>query len=205
MANANAPRGIIPYAYRSGAPYNGAVRTYYVPVGNATALYMGDPVVLITNSSDGNGVQTVEAATAGGTNNGGIAYAVLGSFAGISNNAGTATIPLLQSQPVYLPASTAAYIYVADDPSLLYWAQEDSVGGALVSGASGRNISLVAGTGSTVTGFSGWMLQSSTLSAANAYQMRIVELLQKGDNTVGTYAKWLTFINNHPFNSTTGI
>ena len=68
MANVNAPYGIRPYAYRSGAPYNGAVRTYYVPVGNGTALYFGDPVILIHNSCDGNGVQTVEIATAGTTN-----------------------------------------------------------------------------------------------------------------------------------------
>ena len=65
MANPNTPYGLRPYAYMSGAPYNGAVRTYYVPVGNATALFLGDPVVLITNSSDGNGIPTVEIATAG--------------------------------------------------------------------------------------------------------------------------------------------
>lgn len=200
MANANTPRGIIPYAYRSGAPYNGAVRTYYVPVGNATALYLGDPVILITNNSDGNGVQAVQIATAGGTNTT-LTYAILGCYMGRVSNAGTKTIPLLQSNNVYLPAATAAYIAVADDPTLLYWVQED---GAMVAGASGRNAPLVAGTGSTYTGYSGWQLQSSNLSTS-AYQMRIVELLQSSDNAVGTNAKWLTYINNHPFNSTTGI
>jgi hypothetical protein len=203
MANANAPRGIIPYAYRSGAPYNGAVRTYYVPVGNSTALYIGDPVILITNSGDGNGVQTVEIATAGSTNTG-IGVAVLGSFAGISNNAGQTTIPLLQSQSVFLPAGQAAYVYVADDPTLLYWVQEDSVGGALASGAAGRNAPLVAGAGSTSTGYSGWQLQSSNLNTT-ALQMRIIQLLQEADNAIGVNAKWLTYINNHPFTQTTGI
>lgn len=203
MANANAPRGIIPYAYRSGAPYNGAVRTYYVPVGNSTALFIGDPVILITNSGDGNGVQTVEIATAGSTNTG-IGVAVLGSFAGISNNAGQTTIPLLQSQSVFLPAGQAAYVYVADDPTLLYWVQEDSVGGALASGAAGRNAPLVAGAGSTSTGYSGWQLQSSNLNTT-ALQMRIIQLLQEADNAIGVNAKWLTYINNHPFTQTTGI
>jgi hypothetical protein len=106
MANTNAASGLQPYAYAWGAPWGGAVRTYYVPVGNGTALYLGDPVVLITNSSDGNGVQTAEIATAGG------GAVVLGAFMGVSNNAGQTTIPVLQSQSVYLPASTAAYIYV---------------------------------------------------------------------------------------------
>jgi hypothetical protein len=203
MANTNAPFGIRPYAYRSGAPYNGAVRTYYVPVGNSTALYFGDPVILIHNSSDGNGVQTVEIATAGTTNIT-LTYAVLGSFAGISNNAGQTTIPLLQSQTPYLPASTAAYIYVADDPTLLYVAQEDSVGGALVSGNVGQNVPLVAGAGSTVTNQSGWQLQSSSVGTT-ALQMRLVQLLQESDNAIGTNARWLCYINNHPWTQTTGI
>jgi hypothetical protein len=203
MANANSPNGIIPVAYRSGAPYNGAVRTYYVPVGNATALYIGDPVILITNSGDGNGVQTVEIASAGTTNTS-LTYAILGAFMGRSNSAGTATIGITQGTSVYLPASTAAYIYVSDDPTLLYEVQEDSVGGALASGAAGRNAPLVAGTGSTYTGQSGWQLQSSNIGTA-AYQMRIIQLLQSGNNAIGTNAKWLTYINNHPWTQGTGI
>ncbi|HUY05013.1 MAG TPA: hypothetical protein VMV33_17175 [Rhodocyclaceae bacterium] len=199
MANPNAPRGLIPYAYQGGGPYNGAVSTYYVPVGNATALFIGDPVILITNSSDGNGVQSVGIATAGATN-----Y-ILGSFQGISNNAGRATIPLLQSSPVYLPAGQAAYVYVADDPNLLYWAQEDSAGGAMVSGASGQNVNLVAGAGNTTSGYSGWMLQSSSLNVDATYQMRIMQMLQEADNAVGAYAKWMCRINLNAVNRQLGI
>lgn len=200
MANPNTPYGLRPYAYQSGAPYNGAVRTYYVPVGNATALYFGDPVMLVTNSSDGNGVQTAEIATAGG------GAQVLGAFMGISNNAGSAVITLLQNQTPYLAASQAAYIYVCDDPFLLYAIQEDSVGGALVSGASGRNADLVAGSGSTVTSQSGWQLDSSTLNTTSTLQMRIIQALQETDNAIGVNAKWLCKINNgiHPFTTGTG-
>ena len=200
MANANTPRGIIPYAYMSGAPYNGAVRTYAVPSNNATALYIGDPVNLIANSSDGNGIGNVVIATAGST------HQILGSFMGIANNAGQKTITLLQSQTPYLAASQAAYVMVSDDPFLLYWAQEDSDGGAMVSGAPGGNINLVAGTGSTFTNYSGWQLDSSTLSQAgtdSTLQMRVIEALQEVDNAIGTtgspaigiHAKWLVKIN----------
>src|SRR5580700_10874524 len=119
MANANAPRGLVPYAHQSGAYYNGAVRSYYVPAGNATALYLGDPVVTITNSSDGNGIQSVGIATAGG------GTPILGAFMGRSNNGGILPpITLLQSDHPYLPAATADYVYVSDDPDLLYWVQE---------------------------------------------------------------------------------
>lgn len=190
MPNPNTPRGIQPYAYAWGAPWGGAVRTYYVPVGNPTALFFGDPVAPITNSSDGNGVPTAEIATAGATN-----Y-ILGAFMGISNNAGSAVIPVLQNQTPYLPAGQAAYIYVSDDPFLLYEVQEDSVGGSMVSGASSRNADLIAGAGSTITNFSGWQLDSSTLGTGNTLQMRIIQALQEIDNTVGSAnAKWLTKLN----------
>lgn len=190
MPNPNTPRGIQPYAYAWGAPWGGAVRTYYVPVGNPTALFFGDPVAPITNSSDGNGVPTAEIATAGATN-----Y-ILGAFMGISNNAGSAVIPVLQNQTPYLPAGQAAYIYVSDDPFLLYEVQEDSVGGSMVSGASSRNADLIAGAGSTITNFSGWQLDSSTLGTGSTLQMRIIQALQEIDNTVGSAnAKWLTKLN----------
>ena len=199
MANANTPFGLFPFAYAWGAPYAGAVRTYYVPVGNGTALYVGDPVIGITNSSDANGVPTAEIGTAGGG-----AYN-LGVFVGVSNNAGLLTIPVLQSNPVYLPASTAAYIYVVDDPFVLFKIQEDSVGGAMVAGASFRNADLVAGSGSTVTGFSGWQLDSSTLQTTNTLQLRIIQALQEVDNAPGNFCKWLVKFNLHQMLNLTGV
>lgn len=200
MANPNTPRGLIPYAYQGGGPYNGSVSVYYVPADNATALFVGDPVIGITNSSDANGVPTAEIATAAGG-----AY-VLGVMMGRANNAGQLVIPVTQNQAVYLPALTAAYIYVADDPNLLYWAQEDSVGGAMAVGASSRNVDLIAGAGNTTSGYSGWMLDSSTLQTTATLQMRIMRALQEVDNQAGaSYAKWLCRINLNAVTHTTGI
>jgi len=199
MANANTPYGLRPYSYVWGAPYAGAVRVYAVPANNGTALYYGDPVKLITNSSDGNGVQNVVIGTAAGG-----AY-TLGSFMGIANNAGQTTIPVLQNQTPYLAASQAAYVYVVDDPFVLYAIQEDSLGGAMVSGASGRNADLIAGSGSTVTSQSGWLLDSSTLQTTNTLQLRIIQLLQEVDNAVGTYAKWLVKLNLASMLNLTGV
>lgn len=197
MPNPNSPRGLIPYAYSEGGMYNGATTTYYVPPGNATALFIGDPVVGLTNSSDGNGVPAVGIAAAGATNN------ILGSIQGISNNAGGAVIPVLQNQTVFLAAGQAAYVYVADDPDLLFWIQES---GAMVSGASGRNANLLAGTGSMITGYSGWQLDSSTLAVTATFQMRIRRMLaEPADNMIGTNAKWLCRINLHSINNPLGV
>ena len=190
MPNVNFAFGLKPLSMLSGAPYNGAVRSYWVPASNPTALYVGDPVMLVTNSSDGNGVQTVAIATAGG------GAQVLGAMQGISNNAGQSTVTLTQDKPVYLPANTAGYVYVSDDPFLLYLIQEN---GAMVSGASGRGADLVAGTGNASTGISGWQLNSGTLQTTATLQLRIIQLYQQPNNAVGSNADWLVKINLHPF------
>jgi len=195
MANANTPYGLQPVSYRSGAPYNGAARVYYVPVGNNTALFFGDPVNLVGNSADANGVPAVQIASAGS------GHQVLGAFMGIANNAGELVIPVLQNQTPYLPASTAAYVYVTDDPTLLYKIQEDSSGGSMVVGAAGGNANLASGSGSTYTSFSGWQLHSSSLSQSGSdptLQLRIIQALQEVDNSVGSgtlNGKWLVEVN----------
>ena len=187
--NPNTPRGLVPYAYTWGAPYAGAVDVFYVPSGNATALYVGDPVVFTQNSADAQGVPAIQIASAGSTNK------ITGVFMGRANNANELLLPVLQSNSVYLPASTAAYVYVAWDPNLLYWAQEDSVGGSMAYTSGGGNTaSLVAGAGSTYTGFSGWQIQSSSVTTGT--QVAIIKPLPEIDNVVSstvtfTNAKWL--------------
>lgn len=200
MANANIPRGLVPVRYRSGAPYNGAANIYYVPSTYATSLYIGDPVVITTDASDANGVQTVEIGAAAGT-----AVGILGPIVSLAFFDGS---PVLRDSGRYHAASTAGYVLVADDPELLFEIQEDGDAGAMGVGAVGRNAQLISGTGSTVTGWSGWMLDSSTLATTNTHQLRIVAPVLRADNDPTlTKAKWLVSINQgrHSFNDTDGI
>lgn len=201
MANANTPRGLIPYRRYDGSLWNGSANIYYVPSTYATALYIGQPLVA-TGASDANGIPVVQTATAAGG-----AYTI-GPMVGIVSG-GTPVIGITRDLPVYHPASTSQYILVADDPNLLFWIQEDSVGGSIATATAGtKNADLVAGTGSTVTGYSGWMLDSSTINTTNTLQLRIMSALQQVDNVVGTsdsYAKWLVKINLHSVLNTTGV
>ena len=64
MANSNAPTGLTPVRYASGAPYNGASNVYYAPASDSNALYIGDPVI-IAGSADTDGVPSITIATAG--------------------------------------------------------------------------------------------------------------------------------------------
>ena len=190
MANANAPRGLVPARHRNGAPYNGSVTRYYVPSSETNALYVGDPVIR-NGSGDAAGVPGCILATAGATNY--ITGAVVGfetlTFANLSYN--------------YRPGSTAGYVLVADDPDLMFEIQEDSVGGALAVTDISENADLVSGAG-TAYG-SGWQLDSSTHGTGATKQLRIEQIEQRPDNAVGANAKILVSINLHTERNTTGI
>ena len=120
-----------------------------------------------------------------------------GSFLGRSNGPAGSGVTLLQSNTIYHPTSIVDYGFVCDDPDVLYSVQEDSVGGAIAITAAGyANGELVAGAGSTATGLSGWMLQSSTVGSGNAtYQVKVLGLTRGPDNAIGNYARWNIFIN----------
>lgn len=197
MANANLPRGLIPVRHRNGAPFNGAFRAYYVPASYGTALFHGDPVIGVTDASDSGGIPTVARATAAGGNY--ILGVCLGAIAG-------PTVTQLAHDPRYHAASTAGYVAVVDDPDIEFEIQEDSVGGVMTVGAAGRNADLIAGTGSTFTGYSGFQLDSSTLQTTNTLQLRIIEPVQRVDNDPTLdYAKWLVSINLHSQRNLTGV
>lgn len=180
MANANIATGLTPVRYRNGAPWNGVARRYYVPASDSTALFVGDPVI-VAGDGDANGVPTVTRATAGS------AGRITGVVVGFEP---TAPFPLK-----YRAASTAAYVYVADDPALLFEIQEDAVGGALAATNISQNIDLIAGNGNTNTGLSGFQADSSTAATTATLQLRIIAFQQRVDNAIGANAKILVAIN----------
>lgn len=191
MANANTARGLLPYRHTDGSVWNGSANMYYVSASYGVSLFIGDPVAIVSSQNDANGVPAVQIATAGAAN------LWCGSVVGIVAG-GQPQIAITRDQPIYHPASTAQYILVADDPLLLFEIQEDSVGGAVANTGAGRNANLVSGTGSTTTGYSGWMLQSSSVATGNGtYQLKIQRLLDQADNVLGTNAKWL--VKNNQF------
>lgn len=199
MANPNMAAGLIPVRMRNGSVFTSAMRCYYVPATYATALYPGDPVIGVTASADASGVQTVQRASAGGG-----AY-MLGAMVAVCNGP-NGEIPVTRDLPVYHQASTAGYIMVADDPDTLFEIQEDGIGGAMGTGAIGRNADIIAGTGSTVTGKSGFLLDSSTLATTNTLQLRVIDTVKRLDNDPTlTLAKWLVSINLHSQLNLTGV
>lgn len=207
MANANVPRGLIPYAHYDGSVWNGSVNIYYVAAAYGSNIFVGDPVVTHSASNDANGIPAVNLAATGSP--------IVGIMVGVVSGGplAAAPLPVLQNQPVYHPASTAQYILVADDPNLLYLIQDDASSQATAPNLwAGKNANLVSGTGSTLTGYSGWQLAASTVATTNTLDLKIMRALNEVDNAIGVAAntnmnaKWLVKLNNYQYaNQVAGV
>jgi len=192
MANSDAAFGLRPVRYLSGAPYNGAANRYYVPATDGTAIYIGG-LVKPAGSADSAGVMSVSGNVATGN-------AVLGVVVGFDPAEGAGASG--RDSTIYRAASTERYLWVADDPNLLFEVQEDSVGGALAATDVANSADLASFTsGSTTTGLSSIEIDSSTKSASGdgTEDVVIVGLAKRPDNVIGDNAKWLVRLNNHFF------
>ena len=193
MANADRPAGLSPVAYLNGAKWTGGGRVFHVPSTNTDALAKGDPVVL-SGTSDGNGVASVTLATAGTTN------LVTGAIIGMGGTVyGSGYYDPANLSLSVIPATKTKdyYVLVEDDPNVIFEIQEVSGGTALTATAVGLNASLVSGTNN---GFvSGWELDNGTEATTAALQLKLLGLVQRKDNAFGEHAKWLVIINNHSY------
>jgi hypothetical protein len=202
MTNINAPFGMRPVRHKNGQPYNGAFRAYFVPASDATALFVGDPVIKTGTSNTANvsapgagsfqigALPAITRATAGTTNR--ITGVIVG-FAGDANS------------PLNRPASTDRVVYVCDDPDMLFEIQSS---GALAATDVGLNsVITFAVAGSAFTGKSGAQLDQSVLATTAAHQIAIVELVNREDNfPTLTASKVLVRINNHSeVNASAGV
>jgi hypothetical protein len=179
MANANTPFGFKPVKMQGSGVVTGGLETFYVPATDATALFIGDPVIK-AGSADANGVATVTRATAGAS--------ITGVVQGFLPDA-TGVVPKSRA------ASTACYVLCSTDPAIVYEVQEDAVGGALAAVDVGLNADFIIAAGSSVTGLSGTMLDTSTKATTNTLPLKILGFVQRPDNVIGANAKVLVKIN----------
>lgn len=193
MANVDSPFGLRPVRYLSGAPWNGQVRRYLLPSSDTSNRFIGDPVTLggdagaaglFVNGIPAQGLATIAIGVAGAP--------WLGAIVGFEVNPSRLDI-------VYGLASTNRIALIADDPSIIFEVQEVSGGTALLSSEVGLNANGVAGTGSTITGLSGWELNNSGENTTATLNLKILGLVQREDVEYGEHQKWEVLINDHIF------
>lgn len=197
MANTSRINGFRPVKYLNGAAWNGQANLYFLPSGNATATFVGDLV-----KADATGDTTAAGGLALGVQSviqGAAAGAVIGVIVGFAID------PTNLNTPQYRTASTGRYVYVVDDPNVIFESQEDAVGGALTAADVGLNVDFIVGSGSTTTGASAMQVDSSTAATGATVPLKIVGFTRRPDNEVGSAtAKVLVKINNHQLGSSTG-
>ncbi len=151
------------------------VRPYVCPAADGTALYQGDVVELTSTGTIDATTQlpTITRATSG--------HVLLGVVVGFEAD------PTAPYTSHYRIASTRRIAYVCDDPDAVYQAQEDAVGGSVSAANVGSliNANIVVANGSTVTGLSGTMIDSSTVTASAA-DVKIIGVVRDDQNVVAS-------------------
>ena len=188
MAQSDTPFGFVPVGHLLGLPYTGKERMYRVAAAYGTAIFRGD-LLKLGGSSDANGIPTVEVAAVG--------TPILGAVVSIIPNRDN----LSQK---YIPATTGGYVLVADDPYIIFEAQEDDADGTTLAQADiGLNCDFVAGSGSTLTGVSAYEIDRSTKGAGSDIGLKLLRLSQRQGNAFGAYSKYEVLINEHCYKAPT--
>jgi hypothetical protein len=199
MPNIDRPSGFFPVGHLDGSKWNGAVQMFLFDQSNA--VYIGDPVKsggtagaagVFVNGINCEGMPNADRAAAGNT------------LVGVV----IAFLPLYNDQTVIHKAadSTKRIGLVVTGPDTVFEVQEDSVGNDIAVTQVGNNFDMVTWlAGNSTSGVSAVELDSSDSSGTSSAQFRLLRLAQTVDNALGTNAKWLVYINEHEFKTTTGV
>ncbi len=179
MANVNTPFGLKPLRDANSGVETGGLEMFYHPATDATALYIGDPVVK-NGSADAAGIAGVVRASAAG-----VVTGVVEGFVpdGVTNTAG------------YGAASTGYYVLVNTNPKTLFEIQDTA--GTIAAADIGLNAELTAGSGNAYTKRSGFVLDSASKATTAGLAVKIRGLSPRPGNDFGAYAKILVTINDH--------
>lgn len=208
MPNISRINGFRPVKHTTGAPYNGQSNMYAVAATDATALFVGDPVNFDGSATVG-GIATVTKAAATGQ----ILGVVVG-FVPVKLDPVTGSITAGSTSldtPQYRPASTFAYVMVADADDLLYEVEAATGANAAytyLAADVGLNAGFTTVAGNTSTGASSAALDMSTKATTATLPFKIVGAVQRVDNEAisgtSTAVRLLVKQNQSAFGGGTG-
>ena len=188
MANKTGAYGLKPVRRFDGTNYNGNTVKCYISASYATALYVGDPVLLTPTLAEKD---------------------TTGKHPTINKSAGTAAtmvrgvIVSFEPDPdglekIYSPASTEGYANVCMDEDVVFEIRGDG-GGTPSAVFVGQNAVMIATTaGDTTTGLSGMNLDEGTTTAPNTTQnftLHILNIKNSDDNELADDAVYEVLLN----------
>lgn len=205
---ASVAAGFRPVKHANGAPYNGQANRYMVSASDATAINVGDLVILSDNDAlvdalDGVGVYPAVERAGTSTTTAVSAAAIVGSVVGFEIDPTN-----LNTSGFVRSASTRRVLLVADSPDLIFAAPQDAVGGVVAAASVGLNANLIPGVVSTSGSYaSGMSVDSSSVTTTNTAPLRIVGVTAAPDQDVTSTtrpAELLVMINTHQYRANTG-
>lgn len=183
MANTDRPSGFKPVRHMNGSPWNGETRQYLCDSGDSVAVYVGDPVKLAGSSGTAGqvvsgvnceGMMTIARDTSGTT--GQLVVGVVVGFLPDPTALGTK----------HRAASTSRIALVVSALDTVFEVQEDAAGTPIAAASVGLATEIITTAGSTTTGVSGMLLDSSQVATTSTLPVKIIGLVNRPDNALST-------------------
>ena len=205
MANVNKPNGFSPVGNLLGGKWNEQGRVYAIPTSDTSNSYAIGDCVMSASGSDATGIRNIQKWTGATTTS----VLPLGIIVGIRvADPGVSLVGTnLNLTQTFIAAGTRTdtrYVYVVDDPFVLFEAQFNATGAtaAQLSMNSAVTISAANQTSlSTSSPFSDMVLSSPAVTAT--LPIRLLGAVQRIDNEVTTaaspYVRVLCKFNYHEY------
>jgi hypothetical protein len=160
---------------------------FFVPSTDATAIGVGDLVKLAANGGadpiTGRPIVTRTATPASDVPVG-VVVGIMINPPGFAASSGISSINLPNNN--LRPASTAAYVLVCTDPTVVYEAQLTGTfvfaGAAATTATVGKNFSYTNTAPSATTGISGVVVDLTTANVTATLPLKLIALVQRPDN-----------------------
>jgi hypothetical protein len=203
MANTNRPNGLSPVKSLVSGGYNGQGNLYAIQSDASNTYALGD-VVMAAAGSTATGIPNV-IKWGGATTTSALPVGIIVGFATPPATNSLVGTPLeLEQQWLELNAGLK-YVYVVDDPNVVFEVQFDST--AIVAADLNKNASVTVTANQTST-LSQSSPYSSTVLTAPAttatLPIRLLGAVQTVDNEVGAYVRVLAKWNYHALGVTAG-
>lgn len=185
MANVSRPWGFRPVRYLGGAKWNGLTQTYAFSASQANDAFVGDVVRFDTTNRSGSltdpyipAVPFVQPVVAALTTN-----TIRGVIVGFLPQPEFNMTPSASLGVMYRVASTFRYAAVAEDPDVVFEAQES--GNSYVTAANNginKTADIAYTAGSTVTGVSATVIDGTSFQTAAVRPFRAHRYTERVDN-----------------------
>lgn len=180
--NVDRPTGLAPVKHINGSPWNEQANRYVILAAD-TGVYGVGSAVKSFAGGDALGVSAVTIAAAGNV--------LRGVIVGVE--------PVDQSSPPGpIPGTKTRdyYVFVVDDPSVVFEIQADNAG-AFPTSDLNSNANLVIGVPSGISPYATTELNAATTDTTNTLQMKILGKVQRADVDLTANTKLLVLINQH--------